>query len=388
MNFFYTLLLIIIGFTFINRFKKNLSKTELLVLRRIWIFHILVSVGFYFFTRNGGGDAWYYFITSQKMNFIEFWNYLFNEKGTYFVFALNYIPSKILGLNFFNNTLLHSFLGFIGMVYFYLTALKTIHYNTKIGKFFIFPLFFFLPNLHFWSSGVGKDSLLFFCIGMFTYALLSIKKRSFLIVISLGFAFFIRPHMVLFLLFSFGLAYLFHTKIGSVKRFFFTGILIVGSIFILPAVLEFVKVEEISTESIVKFSEDKSALLSREETGSRLSQSSSFPSKLFAFYFRPFFFDVNGLPALIASFENLLLVLLSIKVLRNKPYLAFKKAPFVIKGLFLFMLIGSIAFSLSLGNVGIMIRMRNMFLPGFIIFMMWTLSYAHERKLKSQNKHS
>jgi hypothetical protein len=52
------------------------------------------------------------------------------------------------------------------------------------------------------------------------------------------------------------------------------------------------------------------------------------------------------------------------------------------------MLIGSIAFSLALGNVGIMIRMRNMFLPGFIIFILWTLSYAHERKLKSQNKHS
>jgi len=388
MNFFYTLLLIIIGFIFINRFKNNLSKTELLVLRRIWIFHILVSVGFYFFTRNGGGDAWYYFITSQKMNFIEFWNYILNEKGTYFVFALNYIPSKILDLNFFNNTLLFSFLGFIGMVYFYLIALKTIHYNTKIGKFFIFPLFFFLPNLHFWSSGVGKDSLLFLCIGMFSYALLSISKRFILIIISLALAFFIRPHMVFFMLLAFGLAYTMNSNLSGAKRLFLGGLLIGGGVIILPSVLEFVKVEEISTESIVKFSEDKSALLSREETGSRLSQSSSFPAKLFAFYFRPFFFDVNGLPALIASFENLLLVLLSIKVLRNKPYLAFKKAPFVIKGLILFMLIGSIAFSLSLGNVGIMIRMRNMFLPGFIIFMMWTLSYAHERKLKSQNNHS
>lgn len=384
MNFLYTPLIILLGFVFIKRFRKQISKSDFSTLKKLWGFHLLVAVGFYFFTRNGGGDAWGYWMRSKTMDSAEFWQFLLTEIGTYFIYALNYIPANILGMGFFANTLLYSLFGFMGFVYFFIIVKETIPYNFRLGKFWVFPLIFFLPNLHFWSSGVGKDSLLFFCIGMFAYALLNLSKRFILIIISLGLAFFIRPHMVLFMLLSFGLAYAIHSNLNIIKRLFFAGFLLAGSAVILPSVLEFVKVDEITTENVEKFSEEKSALLSRENTDSRLSQSSSFPAKLFAFYFRPFFFDVNGIPALIASFENLILFILGIKVLRRKPYLAFKKAPFIIKGFIIFMIIGSIVFSLSLGNVGIMIRMRNMFLPGFIIFILWALSYAQERKLKAQ----
>lgn len=388
MDFLYTPLIILLGFAFLKQFRKQVSKSDFSTLKKLWVFHLLVAVGFYFFTRNGGGDAWGYWYKVKDMLPFQFWEYLLTEKGTYFMYALNYIPANLLGMGFFANTLLYSLFGFMGFVYFFIIVKETIPYNFRLGKFWVFPLIFFLPNLHFWSSGVGKDSLLFFCIGMFAYALLNLSKRFILIIISLGLAFFIRPHMVVFMLLSFGLAYAIHSNLNIIKRLFFVGLLIAGSAVILPSVLEFVKVDEITTENVEKFSEDKSALLSRESTGSRLGPSASFPAKLFAFYFRPFFFDINGLPAVIASFENLILLILGIKVLRRKPYLAFKKAPFIIKGFIIFMIIGSIAFSLSLGNVGIMIRMRNMFLPGFIIFMLWVLSYAHERKLKAQKAYT
>jgi hypothetical protein len=388
MDLIYIPFIIIIGFVFIKRFRKQLSKKEVSVLKKLWGFHLITILGYYFFTRNGGGDAWGYWLKSKEMLPSDFWTYLLNEKGTYFLFSFNYFPSNVLDMGFFANTLLFGFFGFMGLAYFYVIAIKTIPFNFKLGRYSVFPLVFFLPNLHFWSSGVGKDSLLFLSIGMFSYALLSLSKRFLLIIISLSLAFFIRPHMVLFMLLTFGLAYTINSNVGGAKRFFLSALLIGGGIIILPSVLEFVKVEDISTESVEEFSEDKSALLSREGTGSSLGASASFPAKLFAFYFRPFFFDANSLTALIASFENLILFILGIKALRRKPLLAFKKAPFIVKGFLIFMLIGSIAFSLALGNVGIMIRMRNMFLPGFIIFILWTLSYAHERKLKSQNKHS
>lgn len=384
MDFIYAPLIILLGFVFIKRFRKQVSKDEFSILKKLWVFHLLVAVGYYFFTRNGGGDAWGYWLHPKLLSWEDFIQFVINEKGTRFLYALNYLPTNVLGMGYFSNTLLFSLFGFIGFTYFFLIARETIPYNFKLGKFWVFPLIFFLPNLHFWSSGIGKDTLLFLSIGMFTYALLNIYKRIFLIIISLTLAFFIRPHMVLFILLSFGLAYVIDSDLGPLKRLFLGSVLILGSIIILPAVLEFVKVEEITTESVEKFSEDKSALLSRESTGSRLGPSASFPIKLFAFYFRPFFYDVQNLPGLIASFENFILLVLGIKVIRRKPYLAFKKAPFVIKGFIIFMLIGSIAFSLSLGNVGIMIRMRNMFLPGFIIFMLWVFSYALERKFKAK----
>ena len=386
MDFIYIPLIVLLGFAFIKRFRKQISKQQMSVLNKLWGFHLLITLGFYLFTLGGDVDAWGYWLRPKSMSPTDFWNALFNERGTYFVDALNYIPSNILGMGFFANNLLFGFIGFIGLAYFYVIAIKVIPYNIKLGKFYIFPLVFFLPNLHFWSTGLGKDSLLFFSIGMFTYALFSPFRHLIMIFISLGIAFFIRPHMLLFILISFGLAYAIDSNSGAIKRLFLAVTLIAGSIIILPSVLEFVKVDEISLDSVEKFSENRSAALSREKTESRLSQNSSFPAKLFAFYFRPFFFDINGLPALIASFENLLLFILGIKVLRQKPYLSFKRAPFIIKGFLIFTLIGSIAFSLSLGNVGIMLRMRNMFLPGFLIFIMWSLSYAYERKHNLKSK--
>jgi hypothetical protein len=98
------------------------------------------------------------------------------------------------------------------------------------------------------------------------------------------------------------------------------------------------------------------------------------------FLYRPFFFDINGIPALIASFENLLLLLLSVKVLRNSPFKSFRKSPFIIQGLIYFLIIGTLAFSQSLGNLGIMLRMRNMFLPGLIIFILLHLSNLEEEE--------
>ena len=87
------------------------------------------------------------------------------------------------------------------------------------------------------------------------------------------------------------------------------------------------------------------------------------------------FFDINGIPAILASFENLLLLLLTFKVLRKKPLRAYKAAPIIIKWLLILLIIGTFVFSQALGNLGIMLRMRNMFLPGMLIFILWALSY-------------
>lgn len=387
MDFIYTLLIILLGFVFIKRFRKQVSRSDYSVLKKLWGFHLMVSIGFYFFTRNGGGDAWGYWYKVKDMLPYQFWEFLLTEKGTYFIFALNYIPANILGMGFLANTLLYALFGFIGFVFFFVIAIKTIPDNTKFGQIYLFPALFFLPNLHFWSSGVGKDSLLFLCVGMFVYSLLNISRRIPLLILALLIAYLIRPHIVLFLLLAFGLAYLLDTKIQPFKRVFLSVVLLSIGIAILPTVMEFAKIDEASVESFEEFSENKSDLLSRDQTGSRIDASSaSYPVKLFAFLYRPFFFDINGLPALVASLENLLLLLLSIKVLFSKPITAFRKAPFIVKGLLLFLVLGTLAFSATLANIGIMIRMRNMFLPGLIIFILWTLSYQHQLKVEKQNR--
>lgn len=384
MDILLILLVIGLGILFINSFKSKINARNISILKKIFFYHLFFGVYYCFFVY---GDSVGYWSVPKSMNLNQISNYFHNSEGTYFLYALNYFPSKVLGLSYLSGTMLYSFLGFIGFTYFYLIALEFIPYNSKFNGYNLFPLILYMPMLHFWSSGVGKDTLLFFCIGIFFYGIVKPFKRILMIVFALSLSYFVRPHMTLFMVVSFGLSYMTGSKISKFQRIVFSIAMVIIVINILPSVLKFAKVEDASIESFNDFSVNKSALLSRATVGSRIDISSyPFPLKVFTFLFRPLFFDINGLPALIASFENLILLILTIKVFRNNPINSFQKAPFVIKGLVFFLIIGTFAFSQSLGNLGIMIRMRNMFLPGLLIFILWSFSYKKQKTIEKAGK--
>ena len=333
------------------------------------------------------GDARGYWEIAKNYSFDTFKVALFNGEGTRFMVALNYPFSGFLNMSYLSNTLVFSLLGFMGLTFFYMVAVKTIPYNKILYGYILFPALFFLPNLHFWSAGVGKDTILLLCIGMFCYGVLKPVSRSPLLVFSMLLAFALRPHMVLFLVLGFGFAYILGGKISVAKRVFFSTVLLGIGLAILPSVLQFVKIDDASIESFDKFASAKANVLSRASTGSSIDISSyPLPLKVLTFWFRPFFFDVRNINGLIVSIENLILVIVFVKAMRSKPLQAFKAAPFVIKGLVLFLIIGTLAFSQSLGNIGIMIRMRNMFLPGFLIYVLWIFSYQKQRLLQERTR--
>jgi len=386
MDILFCVLFIGLGFVFINSFKSSLTKVDLSSLQQLFVYHLLIGTYYCFFV---AGDSVGHWRQAKLMNYNDFLYSITEEQGTYFIHALNFFPSNVLGLSYFTGTMLYSLLGFIGLTYFYIIAKSLVPYNSQFKGYYLFPGLFYLPNLHFWSCAVGKDTLLFLCIAFFMYGLMQPMKRIPMLVIALFLSYFIRPHMAFFMLVSFSLVYVNSTKISIFQRVLFLGLMIGISIAILPSVMEFVNLEETTVESFEEFSDVRSTLLSRANVSTAIDISSyPFPLKVFTFLYRPFFFDINGIPAVIASFENLLLLILSIKVLRNKPLLTFRMAPFIIQGMVCFLIIGTLAFSQSLGNVGIMIRMRNMFLPGLLIFILWSFSFQKQLALTKKKKMS
>ena len=376
LDLIYIPLIIVLGLGFINLFSSQLTDRDQQVLRKLFFFHLLMGTYYCFFIQ---GDAIGYWRVPKAYTMETFKDGLFNGEGTMFMYAFNYLFSNLLNMSYFSNTLLFSLFGFMGLTFFYIVALQTVPYNKIISGYVLFPLIFFLPNLHFWSSGVGKDTTLFLCIGMFTYGLMKPFQRIPLLVLAGLLSMAIRPHITLFLMVGFGLAYVFGGKVSPAQRFIFSAAMIAIGLAILPSVMEFAKIEEASAEGFDKFAQGKAAVLSRSHTGSAIDISSyPFPLKVLTFWFRPALFDVRNINGLIAALENLLLLLVFIKAMRTSPIRAFKAAPFVIKGLVIFLVVGTLAFSQSLGNMGIMIRMRNMFLPGMIIYLMWIFSYEQQ----------
>ena len=376
LDLIYIPLIIVLGLGFINLFSSQLTERDQQVLRKLLFFHLLMGTYYCFFIQ---GDAIGYWRVPKAYTMETFKDGLFNGEGTMFMYAFNYLFSNLLNMSYLSNTLLFSLFGFMGLTFFYIVALQTVPYNKIISGYALFPLIFFLPNLHFWSSGVGKDTTLFLCIGMFTYGLMKPFQRIPLLVLAGLLSMAIRPHITLFLMVGFGLAYVFGGKVSPAQRIIFSAAMIAVGLAILPSVMEFAKIEEASAEGFDKFATGKAAVLSRSNVGSAIDISSyPFPLKVLTFWFRPALFDIKNINGLIAALENLLLLIVFIKAMRTSPIRAFKAAPFVIKGLVIFLVVGTLAFSQSMGNMGIMIRMRNMFLPGMIIYLMWIFSYEQQ----------
>jgi hypothetical protein len=86
-------------------------------------------------------------------------------------------------------------------VFYYLTAIENIFGQKNIYfNFTLLELLFLLPNCHFWSSSLGKGSVMIFGIALMMFALSNFKKRYLLFVFSLLLVLAIRPHIVFILL--------------------------------------------------------------------------------------------------------------------------------------------------------------------------------------------
>ena len=380
MNVLYPLLIFILGFVSVSFFKNGLRESDVKVLYKLWVYHLLFALIYIFFFR---GDANYYWNIAAELDFDTFKENVLTKLGTYFIFSFNYIPASVLKMNYLSGTFLHAWYGFMGMCCFYVLTLKLIPKNSYFKNTKLFPLLFYLPNLHFWTVAVGKDSTSFLFIGLFLYSFLNIKKRIFFAILSIVLLYLIRPHVALFAIAALGVSFIISKHATKSQRFILSILILGSSIVILPKVMEYSKIETLSTEGIEDFSKTRSDNLSRSHTESRVDISSyPYPLKVFTFLYRPLFFDAHNVNALLASIENLILLVLSFRAFKKNPLKAFKAAPLLVQTLLIFLILGCLSFSLMLSNLGIMLRMRNMFLPALIISILWYTYYNSNQNTK------
>lgn len=379
MDFLFVILLQGIVLGLINYFCNSTGVKNKTFLYYLWGYHLLFCLIFWYYVNNYGGDA----LTYWKIGPGQFENYLSRGPGTAFIFVLNYPLVVSLGLSFLSGSILYASVGFLGFLFLYLSTVEIIETNISISGIKFFPFILFLPNLHFWSSGVSKDSIVFFGIGLFLFSTLKPFKRLIGVVLSLSLVYFIRPHITIFLLISFGIGFLLDNKMKTSVKAILSISMLAAAAFIFADVMKFLKLDELSSENLEQFSTTRVGNLSRSHTGSSIEISSyPLPLKIFTFVYRPLFFDARNITGLFASLENLLILLLTFKLFGHNPLKAFSKAPYQIKGLLLFFLLGVLSFSNILGNLGIMMRMKIMVMPALLVFLFWCFTYERALRIK------
>lgn len=380
--------IIVIGICLVALFNTNqtiAAKHRLPVkyvnqLHLLLIFHVFFSIIFTVYILNLGGDSygyWRYLMQQVPVHFQTMGEFF--GTSTTFILWLNFYPSKVMGLEYITGNILYGFLGFIGLRYLFVMVAELFPTNYKIFKIPLFPAVFFFPNLHFWSAGVGKDTICFWGIAWFFYAVQNYKQRWWQGIIALFFVYMARPHMGLSIVAGSVLAIVLGSEI---KAGYKIGLLVLaglGSLYLAAGTLEFLEIEDFSFETLDALATKKSGFLSVANSSVDTSGYNIF-MKIFTYMYSPLFFDAHNIISFLSGFENILYLYLSFFIFRNWTPEALRDMPVFIKaGMISFVPI-TIAFASSLSNLGIIMRMKNMTMIYFLLFCFYLI--VHSKKYR------
>ncbi|CAM4240490.1 hypothetical protein [Gillisia hiemivivida] len=336
----------------------------------LFFYHLFFWLVYYLYALFNRSDSRSYYERPQN----EFLNW-FEHFGTSttFIDFLSYPFINFLGFNYEMMMVFFAWLGYLGFVYAYLFFRENIPVKITVFKRFdLLTLILFFPNMHFWTASLGKGAPIFLGLMLFAYAIKNPKSRIILLILGSLLIYYIRPHVFMFVAVGTVLGYMSgKEKISFGKKLFIYIVLIGGLVLVQDTILGVAGLEgsDDLVEDFGNFSDNRSDSLS--ESGSGVDMSNyPLPLKLFTFWFRPLFFDAPGILGLITSVENLMYLLLFVKILKKDFITFIKNSNVVVKMSLVVFFLSSFAMTFIMSNLGIIMRQKSMvmYFAFFVIY--------------------
>ncbi|SOC80320.1 hypothetical protein SAMN06296241_1868 [Salinimicrobium sediminis] len=353
-------------------------------LNLLYLYHIIFYGVYSWYAYNNPSDSKRYFkvISSHTGGWFD----LFGT-DTHFINFFSY-PFYQIGFSYDMLMVTFAWFGYLGFVYAYMFFREKIPVKVKVFRNIdLFSLILFLPNMHFWTASLGKGSAIFLGLMMFTYAIIKPKSRIILLILGSIIIYYIRPHVFMFVAIGTVLGYM----SGKEKLPFWQKALVFISlggalILVQDQILAVMNLQD-SENIIADFqeqSEERAEDLSRSGSGVDMS---SYPIafKLFTFWFRPLFIDAPNFLGIITSFENLIYLLLFIKILKKDFIKFIRRSPAIVKMSFVIFISTSFAMTFVMSNLGIIMRQKSMvmyFLFFVIYYYLAQKKYTRIKRLK------
>jgi len=345
-------------------------------------YHVLFSFFFTAYILSSGGDSYgYWFYRMEQVPVHYETMHEFFGTSTTFILWMNYIPSRLMGLAYVTGNLLYGFLGFLGIRYLFLMTAKYFPTNHRVLNIPLFPIIFFFPNLHFWTAGVGKDAVCFFGIAWFLYAIQRYKERWWQGGIALFFVYMARPHMGMSFVAAAAIAILLGSEIKREYKITLSILTFIALTYLSAGALVFLEIEDFSLDTLDALSIKKAGYLSEAKSSVNIG-SYSLPMKIFTYMYRPLFLDAHNVMSFLSGFENILYLYLSFYIFRNWTPEALRDMPVFVKAGIIGFIPVTLAFASSLSNLGIIMRMKNMTMIYFVLFVFFLIT--HQKKLRYQ----
>ena len=290
------------------------------------------------------------------------------------------------------HTLVLSMLSFIG-----LTSIFRI-YSEKFSarKTELIIACFLIPSLLFWGSGVLKESILLFGIGVFLFAftqLIYTKNKSFyigIIVLTIGLLAITKTYVLILLIpsiFSWILSHYTKTKkVGLVFVLVNIGLIIIAfNIGKIDARLDFLtnlKYKQKDFINVANYTKAGSTIHVKVLTNSSWSFVKTMPEAFINGLFRPSIFEIKNVFFALSALENFTLIILLILVIVcfKKPTLA--QLPYIYFGIY-FTILLSILIGWTVPVLGAIVRYKIPCLPFLYCVLLLCIDF---KKVKNKFK--
>lgn len=321
--------------------------------------------------------AWQYYL-SHPGDAYGYWHLTLDFKsyfklGTDVVRLFSYPFAKIFHLPLWSGFLLYSLIGYLAIYELYKFSLKYIKPGSKWIKYLLLFIFL-LPNLHFWTSIIGKEPIIFLSI---TWIFINqIKTRYFNFQYILGWILLIliRPHVAMFLLLAISFMQILKDKSFSSKKISFFIFTIVISLGLYLMTMHLLNRNPYDISYILE--RNDASLIAFKRADSYVPMIDyNWAERFFALNFRPLFADSESLYSFVLSVENFFILILLfssliIYILRFKTI----KIDLFAKIAFSFLVICSLFFIQRYSCLGIFVRTKIMYLPFLLVALVKIMS--------------
>jgi hypothetical protein len=364
------LLISLAGFRFA---RAHESRARLALFVMLLLAHIGASIAGYYYSQEYGSDANTYYYDLYG---------LAGSMGLSTAFIVNFVQilKNYFGGTFFDYFMLFNAIGFWGIL-FILRSFDDIHRELGQPTFQKVYFILFLPGLHYWTSGIGKDAPMLLAIALCVWGTFRLQTRYLAFGAGLMIAVVVRPQIALLALAAFALTLLVGRGTSLLTRAALLAVVLVG-IGSVAGLLEGLVpgLTFSSADALSEFLETKSQI--SEEAGADLTiTGASYPVRMLSLLFQPFFFDAKGAFGYVASLENLVLMgVFATLIWRSRTGLAVARATVFARFACFFFMMMIVVLSQFHYNVGLSLRQKMMIMPALLVFLVATLAVRTARK--------
>lgn len=351
----------------------------------LFVYHLIFTFVAYQYYLKNSGDAQLYWFLKQNQNLSSWGDYF--AIGSDFVLFLNYPFAIIGGFPILFGFLFYSFIGYVAIINLYTWSLQWIPNPPQFFGISVLQLIVFMPNLHFWTARLGKESLILLAL-IFIFQVIT-SKAFFSLKFFLGvfLLVMIRPHVAFFLLLALLLYFVFWNSKEILKKKLLAMFIAVPVVTgLLYSVLQLTQIRYWDWERIKKFNNYSLQSFQHADSYVPMVDYSLF-EKVFAFNFRPFFFDASSLITVGISFENVLVLIILVSTI-GMSVIYYKKIQLnvVSKIIVIFALVSCLFYIQRYACLGIFLRTKVMYMPFLLIVCVYLYSQIRTIKDKQTNK--